>query len=114
MASEIWPALPYGEWKDTYATLHMWTQIVGKVALALAPPVNHSWAVAMRVTSRGISTQPLAHGKRSFTMEFDFVGHHLIILTSDGDTRSLPLAPKSVAEFYKELLAMLREMALGV
>jgi len=114
MASETWPALPYEEWKDTYATLHMWTQIVGKVALALAPPINHSWAIAMRVTPRGISTQSLPHGKRSFTMEFDFVSHRLVIETSDGDTGSLQLAPTTVADFYREVMKALAELSLPV
>jgi hypothetical protein len=114
MSVEIWPALPYDEWKDTYATLHMWSQVVGKVALAHAAPVNHAWGIAMRVTSRGLSTAPLPHGQRSFTIEFDFVRHHLVIQTSDGDARSLPLAPKSVAAFYEETLATLREMSLPV
>jgi hypothetical protein len=112
MSDEVWPALRYDEWKDTYATLHMWSQVVGKVALAQAPPINHSWAVAMHVTSRGVSTHPLPHGRRSFTMEFDFIDHQLVILTSDGDRRSLALAPKSVAQFHREVLATLQEMSL--
>ena len=81
---EQWPSLPYDEWKDTYATLHMWTQIVGKIALALAPPLNHSWGVALQVTPRGMTTQTLPHGERTFTMEFDFIDHQLMIRTSDG------------------------------
>jgi len=113
-ASEMWPALPYEEWKDTYATLHMWMQVVGKVALAQAPPINHSWAIAMRVTPRGISTLPLPHGERSFTMEFDFIQHGLVILTSDGDTRALPLAPMPVADFYRDVMATLHAMSLPV
>ena len=113
-ASEMWPALPYEEWKDTYATLHMWMQVVGKVALAQAPPINHSWAIAMRVTPRGISTLPLPHGERSFTMEFDFIQHRLVILTSDGDTRALPLAPMPVADFYRDVMATLHAMSLPV
>jgi hypothetical protein len=113
-ASEIWPALPYEEWKDTYATLHMWSQVVGKVALALAPPINHCWGTALRVTARGVSTHPLPHGRRTFTMEFDFVQHRLVILTSDGETRSLPLAPMSVADFYRKVMATLQDMSLPV
>ena len=113
-ASESWPALPYDEWKDTYATLHMWMQVVGKVALAQAPPINHSWAIAMRVTPRGITTLPLPHGHRSFTMEFDFLQHRLVILTSDGDMRALPLAPMSGAGFYREVMATLQAMSLPV
>jgi hypothetical protein len=111
---DLWPALPYDAWKDTYATLHMWMQVVGKVALAQAPPINHSWGVAMQVTPRGLSTRPLPHDRRSFTMEFDFVDHRLVIVTSDGDTRSLPLAPRSVADFYREVLTTLHDMSLPV
>ena len=69
---DLWPALPYEAWKDTYATLHLWTQVVGKVALKLAPPLNHSWSIALQVTPRGISTRPLHHHQRSFTIQFDF------------------------------------------
>src|SRR4051794_35649050 len=75
MPDEIWPALPYEAWKDTYETLHMWTQIVGKVALAQAPVLNHAWAIAMLVTPRGLSTHTLPHGQRSFAIEFDFIDH---------------------------------------
>ena len=113
-ANDRWPALPYDAWKDTYATLHMWTQIVGKVALALAPPLNHSWGVALQMTARGISTRPLPHDGRSFTMEFDFIDHRLVIRTSDGDERTLRLEPRTVADFYHAVIAVLRDMALGV
>ena len=114
MSNEIWPPLPYEEWKDTYATLHRWMQIVGKVALAQAPPVNHSWGIAMRVTPRGISTQALPYGRRSFTMEFDFVSHRLVVLTSEGESRAVALVPRSVAAFYREVLSMLQEMSMPV
>jgi Family of unknown function (DUF5996) len=108
-----WPALPYESWKDTYATLHMWTQVVGKIALATAPPVNHSWAVAMQVTSRGLSTNILSYGGRAFTIEFDFVDHHLVIRTAEG-VRSIELGPRTVADFYRDAMALLREMALPI
>ena len=72
MNDDVWPALPYDEWKDTYATLHMWSQVIGKVAVVLAPPVNHSWGVSLQVTARGLSTRPLPHGSRSFTMAFSW------------------------------------------
>jgi hypothetical protein len=114
MTGDPWPALPYDEWKDTYATLHMWTQVVGKVALAQAPPMNHSWAVALQVTPRGISTRTLPHGPRSFTIEFDFIDHQLVIRASDGDTRTLLLAPRTVAEFYHAVMDLLDDMALPV
>src|SRR4051812_25965792 len=114
MADERWPPLPYDGWKDTYATLHMWAQVVGKVALAQAPPVNHSWAIALHLTPRGLATRTLPHGARAFGIEFDFIEHQLVIRTSDGVTRSLPLIPRTVADFYREVMAMLRDMGLPV
>jgi len=111
---ERWPALPYEAWKDTYATLHMWLQIVGKVALALAPPVNHSWGVALHITPRGLSTNALPHDRRSFTIEFDFIDHRLVVRTSDGEERSLKLEPRTVADFYRDVMALLNEMRLAV
>ncbi len=108
MNDDLWPALPYEEWKDTYVTLHMWTQIVGKVALALAPPLNHSWGIAFLVTSRGLTTRPLAYGSRSFTMEFDFIDHELVFRTIDGDRRTLKLESRSVADFYRHVTELLR------
>src|SRR5437773_2696996 len=83
MSDELWPALPYDAWKDTYATLQMWMQVVGRVALAQAAPVNHSWAIAMQVTTRGLSTRALTHGRRTFSIEFDFIDHQLVIQVSD-------------------------------
>jgi hypothetical protein len=112
--SDLWPPLPYEEWQDTYATLHMWTQMAGKVALALAPPVNHSWGIAMHLTARGLSTLPLTIGARVFTIEFDFVEHRLVVRTTDGDRRTLALAPRTVAAFYSEFMALLSGMGLGV
>ena len=111
---DAWPALPYHAWKDTYATLHLWAQVVGKVALALAAPLNHSWAVALRVTPRGLTTRPLPHGTRTFTIEFDFIDHRLLIRTSDGVTHTLDLEPRTVADFYRALLGTLDEMGLPV
>ena len=111
---ERWPALPYAAWKDTYATLHMWSQVVGKVALAQAPPLNHSWGVALQVTPRGLSTHTLPHGNRAFGIEFDFIDHELIVRTSDGVRRTLPLEPVTVAEFYHRVMSMLRDIGLPV
>jgi hypothetical protein len=111
---DLWPALPYEAWKDTYATLHMWTQVVGKVALAQAPPLNHSWAIALQVTPRGLSTRTLAHGHRTFTIQFDFIEHQLVIGVSDGETRTLGLRPHTVADFYHEVMATLDGMGLPV
>ena len=111
---DLWPALPYEAWKDTYATLHMWSQVVGKVALRQAPPINHSWATALHVTARGLTTRALPHGDRSFTMEFDFIDHQLLIERSDGARRALPLSPRSVADFYREVMAALEDLGLPV
>jgi Family of unknown function (DUF5996) len=110
----VWPALPYDAWKDTYATLHMWSQVIGKVVLARAAPLNHSWGIALLVTARGLTTRALPHGRRSFTMAFDFIDHQLVIDSSDGDRRQLPLEPRSVADFYREVMALLAAMGLPV
>jgi hypothetical protein len=114
MTQERWPELPYAAWKDTYGTLHMWTQVVGKVALARAHPLNHSWAIAFHLTPRGLRTGLLSHEHRSFTLAFDFLDHQLVAETSDGMRRSLPLAPQSVADFYREVMTMLDGMGLPV
>ena len=114
MTQDIWPALPYDTWKDTYATLHMWSQVVGKVVLAQAPPLNHSWGISLDVTPRGLTTRTLPHGDRLFTIAFDFIDHQLVIDTSDGDRRTLALEPRTVAEFYRTVMAMLEEMRLPV
>jgi hypothetical protein len=111
---DAWPILPFAEWRDTYATLHMWTQIVGKVRLAQTPWVNHSWSVTLYVTSRGLTTSPIPHGTRTFAIDFDFVDHQLIVESSDGARRTLPLAPRSVAEFYAELMRLLTDLGLPV
>jgi hypothetical protein len=112
--NDFWPELPYDTWKDTYATLHMWTQVVGKVALALAPPLNHCWSSALRVTPIGLSTRTLPHRHRSFSIQFDFVNHQLTIWASDGATRTLPLRAQTVADFYREVMATLDGMNLSV
>src|SRR5437667_12050332 len=89
--SEIWPALPLDQWQDTYATLHRWSQIVGKVRLARMPWINHSWHVTLYVTPRGLTTAPIPCGARSFQIDFDFIDHQLPIRTSDGAVRSIAL-----------------------
>ena len=114
MEIERWPSLPYDAWKDTYATLHMWTQIVGKIALARAAPLNHSWGSALHVTARGLRTAVLRHGDRSFTISFDFIDHALVIDAADGEQRTLALAPRSVADFYAEVTTALNDMQLPV
>jgi hypothetical protein len=112
--NESWPALPLKEWQDTYATLHMWTQIVGKVRLAQAPMLNHWWQVPLYVTARGLTTSPIPYGDVSFEISFDFLDHQLRIQTSDGAVRTLALAPRSVADFYREFMAALRALGLEV
>ncbi|MEP6602916.1 MAG: DUF5996 family protein [Spartobacteria bacterium] len=111
---EFWPALPFAEWKDTCATLHMWTQIVGKIRLALTPWTNHSWHVTLYVTSRGLTTSPIPHGLHTFEIRFDFIEHELRVLKSDGNTRVLKLQPQSVGKFYAALMNALNELALPV
>lgn len=108
----IWPALPLEEWKDTYATLHMWTQIVGKIRMVLSPKLNHYWHSTLYVTPRGLTTSAIPYGNREFSINFDFIDHNLVIPTSDGQTKVLPLAPRSVADFYEELMATLRGLEI--
>jgi hypothetical protein len=111
---ECWPALPLDSWKDTCATLHMWTQIVGKVRLRLTPLVNHWWNVPLYVTARGLTTSRIPYHERGFELWFDFIGQRLVLETSDGIVKSLPLAPRAVADFYQEVMAMLRSAGIEV
>ena len=106
--------LPYEEWRDTLDTLHMWTQILGKIQLALAPPVNHWWHIAQHVTPRGLTTGPLPHGERTFQIGLDFVDHVCRIQVSDGAGARLPLEPMPVAEFHDRLVGALDEHGLHV
>jgi hypothetical protein len=108
-----WPELPFDEWKDTCATLHLWTQIVGKVRLAKAPMVNHWWQVPLYVTCRGLTTSPIPHESgSSFQIDLDFIDHRLIIAVSDGRVETLPLAPCSVADFYQNVMERLKALGL--
>ena len=111
---ECWPALPLEEWKDTYATLHMWTQIVGKVRLALTPLVNHFWNVPLYVDARGLTTSAIPYENDVFEIRFDFIDHKLLLQTNQGTLKTLPLAPKSVAKFYRELLDLLHSAGIKV
>jgi len=111
---ETWPSLPLASWSDTYATLHMWTQIVGKIRLSQSPWINHSWHVTLYVTSRGLTTSPIPHGHRTFQIDFDFLSHQLIIEASDGRVGGFPLEPQSVAVFYRRLMAELQKLDLPV
>ncbi|HJS91555.1 MAG TPA: DUF5996 family protein [Steroidobacteraceae bacterium] len=113
-AASIWPALSYPAWRDTAATLHLWTQIVGKVRLALTPWVNHSWQVPLYVSSRGLGTSPIPYAKEIFEMEFDFLAHRLMVRTSWGAERQMRLAPQTVGDFYREVIDLLNDMGIVV
>src|ERR1700687_2472589 len=109
-----WPELPTAAWRESYATLHLWTQIVGKIRLARAPWLNHSWHVTLYVTARGLTTSPIPDGIRTFQIDFDFIDHHLRISTSDGAARQFALAGKSVASFYAVVMAELAGLGFHV
>lgn len=111
---ETWPSLPLDAWSDTYATLHRWLQIVGKVRLTHGPWLNHSWHVTLYVTARGLTTSPMWDGERTFQIDFDFVAHAVVVQTSDGANASVPLAPQSVATFYARLMDAARALGLQV
>src|SRR5690242_3897216 len=111
---DSWPDLPYPAWRETCATLHRWSQIVGKIRLSQTPWLNHSWHVALYLTARGLTTSPIPYGERAFQIDFDFIDHALWIRTSDGDSRRLALAPMPVAQFYADLLAALDELGVAV
>jgi hypothetical protein len=114
MKNETWPPLPLSAWKETYATLHMWTQVVGKVCLALTPRTNHFWNIAFQVTSHGLATPLLRSGDRALTITFDFVTHQLVIQCSDGATETIPLEPRTVADFYRLVMDALRRLSIDV
>jgi hypothetical protein len=110
--SETWPELPLEQWAETQTTLHRWSQMLGKTRLALAPMQNHWWQITLYVTSRGLTTSPMPYDGGTVEVAFDFVDHQLVARTSNGDRRTLPLAPRSVAEFYADYMAMLRELGV--
>src|SRR5712692_1495748 len=109
-----WPSLSSPTWPDTCATLHMWTQMVGKVRLALTPRVNHWWGVALYLTARGLTTSPIPYGDGAFEIAFDFIDHRLVIDMTDGRQRTIALAPRSVADFYGEFLRALDDLQIRV
>ena len=109
-----WPELPTATWREAYATLHLWTQIVGKVRLARSPWLNHSWHVALYVTSCGLTTSPIPDGTATFQIDFDFINHHLRISTSSGATRRLALAGHSVASFHTAVMTALAELGIHI
>ena len=111
---ESWPPLPLEGWRDTYAALHLWTQIVGKIRLTQSPWMNHCWQVTLYVTARGLSTSPIPHGSRAFELEFDFLADALVVRTGDGDTGRVALEGQSVASFYRRLMAEMERLGLPV
>ena len=114
MSTNPWPALPLSEWKDTYETLHRWTQIVGKIRLTLTPPVNHWWNITLYITPRGLTTSAMYYKGRYLQIDFDFIDHLLLIQTTDYSTKSIALRPRSVADFYQETMAALESLEMPV
>jgi hypothetical protein len=110
----LWPALPFAAWRDTGDTLIRWVQIVGKTRLALAPRANHWWQVPLYVSTRGLTTSPIPYRSKQFEVEFDFLNHELVVRTSDGMTRTLPLIPRTVADFYHEYFDLLKGLGINV
>ena len=111
-SEQDWPPLPYAEWADTRATLHLWTQVVGKIRLKRTPWLNHSWHVTLYLSARGLTTGPIPAGARTFEMEFDFLDHLLWVRASDGHRRQVELRPVSVAEFFADVQIALKELSL--
>jgi hypothetical protein len=113
-STAVWPPLPLAPWRDTYATLHMWTQIVGKVCLALTPPANHFWNIAFQMSARGLVTPALPAGTRALTIVFDLVDHQIVIDASDGRRERIALQPRTVAEFYRLVMEALHRLDVDV
>lgn len=113
-AGDPWPELRYSAWRDTLATLHLWTQVVGKIRLAQTPWLNHSWQVTLYLTARGLTTSPIPHGHRIFQIDFDFIDHRLKIDASDGAQRQLSLRPQSVADFHAAVIRALADIGIDV
>jgi len=114
VSRDDWPSLPLSEWIDSCTTLHLWTQIVGKIRLTQTPWINHTWHVALYVTARGLTTTTIPYGARVFQVDFDFIDHVLLIQSNDGQTGSLPLEPQTVARFYQRLKEQLARLGLDV
>lgn len=112
--TDQWPELPIEQWRDTCATLHLWTQVVGKIRLELTPWTNHSWHVPLYLTCRGLTTSPISYGERLFQIDFDFVDHELVVQVADGGRKTMPLSPMSVADFYKRLFDELGGLDISV
>ena len=113
MTNDTWPGLPLEAWNETYATLHLWTQIVGKIRLTQSPWINHSWSVTLYVTSRGLTTSAIPYGSRSFQVDFDFIDHELLIRSGEGRVGAVPLRPQSVASFYRQVWSELERLGLS-
>src|SRR5262245_24152592 len=111
---EAWPELPLAEWQDTCATVHMWSQVVGKVRLALSPLTNHWWEVPFYLTAHGLTTSPIPFGLETFEVRFDFVDHKLDIETSWGEKRTIDLVPRSVADFYGLFMDTIHSLGIHV
>lgn len=111
---DVWPELPYEAWKDTCLTLQLWTQIVGKIRLVQTPWLNHSWHVVLYASARGLTTSPIPYGDRTFELDFDFLDHELRVSTSDGGQKEIALYPRSVADFYAELMRSLSSLGIDV
>jgi len=114
LSTNLWPALPLAEWKDTYETLHMWTQIVGKIRLALTPLINHWWNTTLYVTPRGLTTSAMPYNGRLLQIDFDFIDHQLTIQTNDGSTKTIALQRHSVADLYQETMTALASLGTPV
>src|SRR5471030_1037440 len=114
MTSKPWPVLTLADWEDSRATVHMWTQIVGKVRLALEPPLNHWWQVPLYVSARGLTTSLMHAGERGIELEFDLIDHRLVLRTTVGDVRGVALEPRTVASFYDATMAALHELGVRV
>ncbi|HEX2911841.1 MAG TPA: DUF5996 family protein [Chloroflexia bacterium] len=112
--AENWPALPFEEWQETCETLHMWSQIVGKIRMELSPYRNHWWQVPFYISARGLTTSPIPYQNLLFEINFDFIDHILLLQTSSGKTRAISLIPRSVADFYRELMAILASVGIEV
>ncbi|MCG6137165.1 MAG: DUF5996 family protein [Nostoc sp. LLA-1] len=112
--TDIWLPLPVAAWQDTYETLHLWTQIVGKIRLALAPKINHWWHSTLYVTPHGLTTSTIPYGTRNFQITFNFLLHQLLIETSDGMTQIIELTPRSVSNFYQAVINALKEISIDV
>lgn len=113
-STDIWPSLPLEAWQETYATLHLWTQIIGKIRLTQTPWINHSWHVPLYLTVRGLTTSTIPYGNRIFQIDFDLIDHQLLIQTGEGTSRAIALAPRSVAHFYQSVMAALAELDMHI